>query len=132
MVITANDYHRLIGLNEFSLPREKMPDAMARLHDAITNAEKLPQDAISRNIITMNSRILLQDVAGERQAELTITYPQNADSRERKVSVFSSIGIALLGKQVGDVVSWKTPTGDGQFEIVKIIYQPEAVGDFSL
>ncbi len=132
MVITANDYHRLIGLNELALPKEKMPDPIARLHDALMNAKKLPQDAISRNVITMNSRILLQDTAGERQAELTITYPQDADSRERKVSVFSVIGIALLGKQAGDVVSWKTPAGDGQFKILKITYQPEAVGDFSL
>lgn len=132
MVITANDYERLIGLSEFTPPKEKMPDTVSRLYDALMNAKKFSQDTISRNVITMNSRILLQDISSQREAELTITYPQDADNRERKVSVFSPIGTALLGKKVGDVVSWKTPAGDGKFEILKITYQPEAVGDFSL
>ncbi len=132
MVITANDYHRLIGLSEFASPKEKMPDTISRLYDALMNARKFPQDSISRNVITMNSRVLLQDISSERQAELTITYPQDANNLQRKVSVFSTIGTALLGKQVGDVVSWKTPAGDGQFEILKVTYQPEAVGDYSL
>lgn len=132
IVITTNDYHRLLSLNEFASPKEKMPDSVARLYDALINARMLPQEAISRNVITMNSRVLLQDISSDRQAELTITYPQDADNRQRKVSVFSTIGTALLGKQVGNVVSWKTPAGDGRFEILKITYQPEAVGDYSL
>ena len=132
MVITANDYERLIGLSEFASQKEKMPDNVSRLHDALMNAKKLSQHTISLNVITMNSRVLLQDISSEREAELTISYPQDADNRERKVSIFSPIGIALLGKQVGDVVSWKTPAGDGQFEILKVTYQPEAVGNFSL
>ena len=132
MVITANDYERLIGLSEFASPKEKMPDTVSRLYDALMNAKKLSQDVISGNVITMNSRVLLQDISSEREAELTITYPQDAANRERKVSVFSPIGAALLGKKVGDVVSWKTPAGDGQFEILKVSYQPEALGDISL
>lgn len=132
MVVTANDYERLLGLKELASSKEKMPDTVSRLYDALMNAKKLSQDTISGNVITMNSRVLLQDISSEREAELTITYPQDANNLKRKVSVFSSIGIALLGKQVGDVVSWNTPAGKGQFEILKVTYQPEAVGDFSL
>ena len=92
----------------------------------------LPQVNISSDVVTMNSRILLKDILNEREAEVAITYTQDADNRERKISVFSSIGVALLGRQVGDVVSWNTPNGMGQFEILEVIYQPEAVGDYSL
>jgi regulator of nucleoside diphosphate kinase len=38
----------------------------------------------------------------------------------------------LLGRQVGDKVSWKVPTGVGHFEVAKILYQPEAVGHYHL
>lgn len=131
-VITINDYHRLIGLIELASLKSKMPEGVSRLYEALLSAKMLSQKNISGDIITMNSRVLLKDVLSEREAELTITYPRDADNRERKVSVLSSIGVALLGKQVGDVVSWETPVGIGQFAILKITYQPEAVGHYSL
>ncbi len=132
MVITVNDYNRLMGLMEEEPLKTKMPDPVSRLYDGLMNASRLSQENISSNVITMNSTVLLQDTVSKREASLTLTYPKDADNRQGKISVFSAIGAALLGKQVGDVVSWKTPVGYRQFEIVKIVYQPEAVGDFTL
>ena len=132
MVITINDYQRLLGLIEFASLNAKMPEVVSHLYKGLVTAKMLPQANISSDVVTMNSRILLKDILNEREAEVAITYPQDADSRERKISVFSSIGVALLGRQVGDVVSWNTPNGMGQFEILEVIYQPEAVGDYSL
>jgi len=132
MIITINDYQRLLGLIEFASLTGKMPGIISNLYQGLVNAKMLPQTNISSDVVTMNSRILLKDILNEREAEVTITYPQDADNRERKISIFSSIGIALLGRKVGDVVSWTTPKGMGEFEILEVIYQPEAVGDFSL
>jgi regulator of nucleoside diphosphate kinase len=132
MVITINDYQRLLGLIEFASLTGKMPDIISALYRGLVNAKMLPQTNISSDVVTMNSRILLKDILNEREADVTITYPQDADNRERKISVFSSIGVALLGRRVGDIVSWTTPKGVGEFEILEVIYQPEAVGDYSL
>ena len=90
----------------------------------------LPPENISSSVITMNSRVLVRDLSSGREAELTIAYPKDADNPEGKVSVFSEIGIALLGQQAGNKVSWKVPAGNGQFEILKVTYQPEAVGNY--
>ncbi len=92
----------------------------------------LSQDQIQQSVITMNSRILVKEVSTGREAEVTITYPQDVDASESKISVFSSIGATLLGRQVGDIVSWEVPAGIGHFEVVKIIYQPGAVGHYYL
>jgi len=132
MIITINDYQRLLGLIEFASLTGKMPAIISNLYKGLVNAKMLPQTNISSDVVTMNSRILLKDILNEREADVTITYPQDADNRERKISVFSSIGVALLGRKVGDTVSWTTPKGMGEFEILEVIYQPEAVGDFSL
>ena len=132
MVITINDYQRLLGLIEFASLTGKMPAIISNLYKGLVNAKMLPQTNISSDVVTMNSRILLKDILNEREADVTITYPQDADNRERKISVFSSIGVALLGRKVGDIVSWTTPKGMREFEILEVIYQPEAVGDFSL
>lgn len=132
MLITINDYQRLNGMIEFSSLKLKMPEIVNRLHDEFKAARMLPQEKISNTVITMNSRVLLRELSTGREAEVTITYPQDVDSREGKVSIFSPIGVALLGRQVGDVVSWKVPNGTGRFEVAKIIYQPEAVGHYYL
>lgn len=132
MVITINDYQRLIGLMELASLNVKMPEVVTLLYQQLVRARMIPQENISGNVITMNSRVLLRDVSSEREAELTITYPQDANNRERRVSVFSPIGVALLGQQSGVTVSWNTPSGIGYFKIVKVTYQPEAVGHYSL
>lgn len=132
MIITINDYQRLMGLIEFASLKSEMPGTVATLIKILENARKLSQEAIPDNIVTMNSTIHMIDTQNQRNVDITITYPQDADSREGKISILSSVGIAVLGKQVGDIVSWKTPLGKGQFQISRIIYQPEAVGDYSL
>lgn len=109
-----------------------MPEIEKLLHNKLIVANTLPQENISKNVITMNSRVRLRELVSEREIELTIAYPHDADNRERKVSILSPIGIALLGRQVGDQVSWKIPGGNGQFEVVDVTYQPEAVGDYHL
>lgn len=132
MIITVNDYQRLTGFVEFASLKTKMPEIVTLFNRELKGAKILAQEKVSENVITMNSRVLLKNLATDSNAELTLTYPQDAEPSQRKVSVFSAIGIALLGKQVGDVTSWKTPKGKGSFEILKVTYQPEAVGDYSL
>ncbi len=132
MLITTNDYQRLMGLIEFAALKKKMPEIVTRLVDRFNGAKMVSQEKIANGVVTMNSRVLFKEVSSGREAEITITYPQEADNREKKVSVFSPIGVALLGRQVGDMVSWKVPNGVGEFEIIKVTYQPEAVGHYYL
>lgn len=130
MLVTVNDYRRLLDQMEFASIKVSNALIVEQLYDALMNAKMLPPENIASNVVTMNSRVLLRELCSGREAELTITYPKDADNRKRKVSVFSEIGIALLGQQAGDTVSWKVPEGNGQFEILSVTYQPEAVGDY--
>jgi len=132
ILITTNDYQRLTGLIGFASLKEKMPESVNRLNEKFKSARMLAQDRISPKVITMNSRVLLKEISKGRQAQVTITYPHDADPREGKMSVLSPVGLALLGRQVGDNVSWEVPSGIGNFEIIKILYQPEAVGHYHL
>jgi regulator of nucleoside diphosphate kinase len=132
MCITTNDYQRLVGLVEFAGLRNKNSEITDRLLKELKVARMLPQDKISNAIVTMNSRVLVKDLSSGRTTELTITYPQDADSRELKVSVFSSIGVALLGCQEGDIASWRVPSGIGRFKVLTVLYQPEAAGHYYL
>jgi regulator of nucleoside diphosphate kinase len=130
--VTINDYQRIIGMIELASMRSKIPNDVDRLVTNLKCARMLPQENISGDIITMNSSARLTELSGGKEIEITVTYPQEADNLLKKVSVLSPIGIALLGSRVGDIVSWKVPSGIGQFRVDKITYQPEAVGHYHL
>jgi regulator of nucleoside diphosphate kinase len=132
MDITENDYQRLMGFVELASFKARMPMITNRLLDRLKAAKLFTQKQIAGSVITMNSRIQVRDLATQKVAEITITYPLDADPRERRVSVFSEIGLALLGGKANDIVSWRVPGGTGRFQVEKIIYQPEAAGDYSL
>ena len=132
MFITVNDYQRITGLIEFAALQNKNREIADRLMKELKYAKTFPQDKISDNIVTMNSRDLFRDVTSGREVEVTITYPQDADSREQKISVFSTIGVALLGCREGDITSWRVPGGIGRFKVEKVLYQPEAEGHYYL
>ena len=132
MFVTINDYKRIVGLIEFASLKSKMPELADHILKALKYAQLLPAENISSDVITMNSRVQLTDMSSGRKIDMTVTYPEDADGRQRKISLFSPIGVALLGCRVGDVASWKMPQGTGRFRVEKIVYQPESAGDFHL
>ena len=132
MKITVNDYQRLMGFVELASFRSKMPVVTNRLIERLDTAKLFPQNQIAKDVVTMNSRVQVKDLTTKRVAEVTITYPQDAEPHEGRISVFSEIGLALLGQKEREVVSWRVPNGIGNFHIEKIVYQPEAAGDYFL
>jgi regulator of nucleoside diphosphate kinase len=130
MVLTSNDYERIMHTAEVGSLNSRNPEIAGRLLKELRVARRIPQDRIARTIVTMNSTVLLTELTSGRKTELTITYPSDADGMRQKISVFTPIGIALLGRREGDVASWRIPGGVGRFRVEKIVYQPEAAGDY--
>ena len=98
------------------------------LENEINRATVVESQHIPKDVITMNSRVQLQ--LNDKNMELSLVYPEDADTSASKVSVFSPIGTAILGYKEGDVIEWEVPSGISTIRIEKIIYQPEASGDF--
>lgn len=109
------------GINEKAV--EDLEKELERA--VIVKPQQLPQD-----VVTMNTRALL-NLNGE-DMEISLVYPEEADWLEQKLSVFSPIGTAILGYSEGDIIQWEVPSGVTEIHIRKILYQPEAAGDFHL
>lgn len=93
---------------------------------ALDNATIVASNNISRNVVTMNSRVaIINQMTLERQT-LTLVFPKYACIESRKISVFDPIGSKLLGRQVGDEFVTETSSGAQTFAIAKIVQQPEA------
>lgn len=58
--------------------------------------------------------------------EQTVTYKivgeDEADIKETKISISSPIARAMIGKQVGDVISVTTPDGISEYEIITVVH----------
>ncbi|QHT67237.1 nucleoside diphosphate kinase regulator [Rhodocytophaga rosea] len=100
------------------------------LLNEISKAVIVEPQEIPADVVTMNSIVQFQ--YSKKAWEMQIVYPEDADIQKNKVSIFAPIAAALIGYKKGDVVDWSVPGGSIQLEILNIIYQPEAAGDFHL
>jgi len=119
-------------MNLMNAPTSTISTAVAaRLTYELNCARIQAPEDIHHKVVTMNSTVMLRDRVNGDELEVTVTYPNSVDVRTKRISVFSPTGIALLGRRVGTIIGWNTPAGLRQFEIVDLLYQPEAVGDYS-
>lgn len=91
----------------------------------VVDPEKIPSD-----VITMNSTASLVDVESNEEMLYTLVFPEAADPIQGKISVLAPIGTAMLGYRVGDTFEWETPDGMRKIRVDKVIFQPEASGDY--
>lgn len=91
----------------------------------------LPKE-IPSNVITMNSKVLLKNLDTEEEMIYVLVYPADADLEEDKISVLAPIGTAILGYRENDILDWRVPGGIVRLKVEKLLYQPEAAGDFEL
>ena len=134
IVITSIDYDRLHKLvnheREFGTAKNK--DYLKDLEQELNLAKTIPSEKIPSSTITMNSKILLRDMDTGEETTYILVYPEDADLLKDKISVLAPIGTAILGYREGDVIDWKVPAGIVKLKVEKIIYQPEAAGNYEL
>ena len=103
-----------------------------KLLKELNSAQIVEPDSIPSNVVTMNSIVKLSFLNKNQQLQFQIVYPDQANLKEKKISIFSPIATALIGYQVADEIEWIVPSGLTKIRIDEIIYQPEAAGDFDL
>jgi len=103
-----------------------------RLMKELDSARILEPENIPSNVVTMNSIVKLSFVNTNKQVQFQIVYPDKANIKENKISIFSPIATALIGYKINDEIDWIVPAGLTKLRIDEIIYQPEAAGDLDL
>ena len=129
--ITPIDRERLLNLlNEAQHAGTSEPNAAKALLSEINRATVIDAYQIPKNVVTMRSRALL--LLNGAELETSLVYPHEADWQSKRVSVLSPIGTAILGYAEGESVKWQIPSGMAEIKIQKLLYQPEAAGDYHL
>jgi regulator of nucleoside diphosphate kinase len=130
-IITELDYVRLSKLVH-SIKEKNSPEvrSLELLGNGLKKAKRVDSKKIASDFVTMNSRIEITDIDTNKMMTLTLVYPKDADFKERRISVLAPFGAALIGNRVGETVTFPVPKGIKRIRINKILYQPEANGEY--
>lgn len=95
-------------------------------HAKVVDSRKMPS-----GVVTMNSQVVLHDVDTSEEKTYFLVFPQDANIGTGALSVLAPLGTAILGYAEGDLIEWPMPSGrKRRIRIEKVLYQPEAAGDF--
>lgn len=131
--ITKSDYERLSALIEKTREGNRMDrENLKKLEAELDRAEIVDAKEISKKVITMRSTVRLKDLVSGEANTYSLVFPSEADFSQGKISVLAPIGTAILGYKSGDTIEWPVPSGVRKLKIDKILYQPEAAGNYEL
>ena len=102
------------------------------LEAELSRGKVVASTEVPPDVITMNSRVHLVDMDTLEEMVYTLVFPQDAEIAQSKISVLAPIGTAMLGYRVGDTFTWQVPDGVRRLQVKKVLYQPEASGDYHL
>ena len=131
--VTTFDMNRLFAMIE-QLRKNGFRETanLEKLEEELARSDEVAPSEVAADVVTMNSRVRLQDEASGQTLECNLVFPEEADASANKISIVAPLGTAILGYRVGDTVIWPMPHGERRYKIVEIAYQPEAAGDYHL
>lgn len=126
IIVTDLDFERLEGLIENYHGYEKV-------EQELKNACVVAKEEVPKDVVTMNSEIEFMDQMTNSKLEATLVYPTDVTKKRKGLSVSDSLGSKILGRREGDNIEWVSENGITKFiTILKVVYQPEANGDWDL
>lgn len=129
-VITELDAARIRELAAGLPDRGRSLGSLGELIDLVREeADIVPRSHIGADIVTVNSTVSFRDETTGAVHRVTLVYPRDFSVSNRRISLLSPVGRALLGRKVGALATFETP--DGALRTIRVIelhYQPEASG----
>jgi len=130
IIISSLDQSRLTAiLNSPAEQRGPDRERLSELRAELERAVVVEPGEIPADVITMNSKVRVRDMASGEVFEYSLVYPHQADITKNLISILAPIGTALLGYRAGDVIEWRVPSGTRVLKVESVLYQPESAGD---
>ena len=108
---------------EYDAAKDEQAQIEARIEEIealLKNVEVVVESEADANKVNIGCKVKVQDMTYDEELEFQIVGSTEANSLKGKISNESPVGKALLGHEVGEVVSIETPDGDEQYKILGI------------
>jgi transcription elongation factor GreA len=93
---------------------------ISKLEAILANARVIDDSTIDNSKVFILSKVKIKNINNNMEMEYTLVAENEADLKEKKISIDSPIGKGLLGKKVNDIADVQTPNGIVKFEILDI------------
>lgn len=101
--------------------RQGMVEARIRfLKSRIPQYQVVDPESLEGDKVTFGATVSILDCETEKEETWQIVGEDEADLKEKRISINSPIGRALIGKEVGDEVEIRTPKGVRACEVTRL------------
>jgi transcription elongation factor GreA len=110
---------------DYDAAKERQAFCEARIADIqskIANAEVIDIAKLKSDRVIFGANVLLHDVETEEEVTYQIVGEDESDVKSGKLSVFSPLARAIIGKKKGDTVEFKSPKGEKEYEIRNLYF----------
>ncbi len=95
------------------------------LQQELKRARLMDENQLPPGMVRLGSRVKVRDIATNALLEIMIVTPDQANWKEKKISVLSPLGTALIGFCTGVSVKWQVPAGEKLFLIEEVNNEAE-------
>tara|TARA_R110001592_G_scaffold237306_4_gene496170 strand:+ start:17223 stop:17645 length:423 start_codon:yes stop_codon:yes gene_type:complete len=120
LILTKKDYEliKLILIN-WHLSKELTLVNYEKLSRELSEAEIVDESNIPKDVVKFGSVVIIDTPYGVLN-DFELVVPSRKDIPNKKLSVLSAIGSAILGYAKGDEISWNFPAGEKTITIVNV------------
>ena len=93
---------------------------ISKLKNTLANARLIDDSNIDDSKVFILSKVTIKNIKNAMQMTYTLVAENEANLKDKKISVDSPMGKGLLGKSKGEIADVQTPAGIIQFEIIDI------------
>ena len=119
----AREFGDLSENAEYKAAKERQSMVQARismLHQRMIEVQSIDLSKIPTDRAAYGSTVVLYDVEKDEKVKYKLVTSEESDPDNGLISTVSPIGQALMGKEEGDDIKVKTPTGWRNFEISRL------------
>ncbi len=111
---------------DYDAAKERQAFCEARISDLqskIANAEVVDTARLRSDKIIFGAHVKLLDVEADDEKTFQIVGEEESDVNLGRISVFSPLARAIIGKKKGDVIEFKSPKGEKEYEVLDFFFK---------
>ena len=109
---------------EFHAAKERQSFIESRINELefkLGNAEIIDTKNLPKDRVVFGCEVILENVDTGENVEYQLVGPDESNIEEGRISVKSPLGLAIIGKGVGDEIKLTAPGGQRIYELVDIL-----------
>ena len=122
----AREHGDLSENAEYSAAKEQQGYIEAKISDLenrLSMAEIIDLSTLPRDKVVFGANVRIVNLETDEERTYQLVGPDESNIDENKISVFSPLGNALLGKNADDVVEVNAPRGVIEYEILDVMFE---------